>query len=117
MAYEDDTALLKSQASPNKQSKKGANLGDYQSHKTSASSDKMNQIYKEAAKLQHDVFLDQNMKQAKDFGTPEHKSKKGDEDKNCKKDVAMTDENAQLYHMRREDHLEKAEMNHNDLTP
>ena len=46
------------------------------------------------------------MKQAKDFGTPEHKSKKGDEDKNCKKDVAMTDENAQLYPMRREDHLE-----------
>ena len=75
----------------------------------------MNQIYKEGAKackaatallLQHDVFPDQNMKQAKDFGTPEHKSKKGDEDKNCKKDVAMTDENAQLYPMRREDHLE-----------
>jgi len=29
MAYGDDTALFKSQKSPNKQSKKGANLGDY----------------------------------------------------------------------------------------
>jgi len=28
MAYGDDTALLKSQTSPNKQSKKGAKLGD-----------------------------------------------------------------------------------------
>ena len=119
MAYEDYTALFKSQASPNKQSKKGANLGDYQSHKTSASSDKMNQIYKEGAKacsrvpaartelaatallLQHDMFPVKNMEQVKDFGTPEHKSMKGDEGKNCQKDVAMNDENAQLYPMSR----------------
>ena len=47
------------------------------------------------------MFPVKNMEQVKDFGTPEHKSMKGDEGKNCQKDVAMNDENAQLYPMSR----------------
>ena len=102
MIYQDENTVLKSHPS-SKQSSKTGQHRDFQSYKTSASSDKRNLLNQDPVKI---------TKQVKGFGTPEHgstasaartelcaapllnRSKRGDEDNIHMKDQLMLDEDA-----------------------
>ena len=98
--HENENSVLKSYPS-SKQSPKTEQLRDIQSYKTSASSDKKKQLDQDPVKI---------TKQAKSFGTPEYRSKRGDEDNNHKKDQLMLDEDA-AYHAQVVDTIEESQKN------
>ena len=84
MIYQDENTVLKSHPS-SKQSSKTGQHRDFQSYKTSASSDKRNPLNQDPVKI---------TKQVKSFGTPNNRSKRGDEDNIHMKDQLMLDEDA-----------------------